>query len=516
MARVINYDQLDSRTKRKLQKAGYTPDKGGKTATRRKSSKSSREVKETVQGSQRKQQVEEMPVQKTPVQQDTTTQVKRDFEAGRIDAEVAARRLQALKQQDRQRTIAEQERIKEQEAERKSFRAQEKRAKRIEKTEQTLYSADQFLEEKTRKVIKGEGYGPGLGRAVVLAPYRYTAGFAGDLVVAGMKGAATTEGLIKSRKDTVKELGRAGMATPRESFRSVDPRKPEGLVNLAATALIVRSGGKSRAKARREGIVTEQATINTKYGRTTTRTRETSKATIKEGVATKDGVTTRVEQITPKQPGKPFKAKVKEGFGKARAKAESARDTAKSWSKSMKDSYKKYRERSKTKNREVMERGKSEVKPYKPPRRPLVPRRPRPPAKSRGRPPEKPKDRLPERIKQPPAPRPKQEIIPKPKQPPAPKPPKPPKRYVPPRRTDPVEKFKPKSKDPVKGGGLPFIGSFPDFPTGGGLLSGFPSFSRSKKSRRTGYTPSQAAITFNIKGKKPKKTTGLEFRPILK
>lgn len=521
MARIVNYDSLSSLAKKRVAEAGYTPDEGGKTASRKSSKKQTIEVRETL-AAEKAPEVQEMPAQSTAVQAATAKQVQQQYMRGEITTAEANRRFMKLKQQDNRTTVEEQERIKQRQKEQTSFIKQEKRVRRIEKTEKKLTQADQFIESKVRKApgFGGEGW-KSLPRVIAMVPYRSTAGFAGDLYVGGMKGSATVEGLIKNPKGTRQELVRAGKATPGETFKSINPTTPEGLVNLVAVGLIARSGGKARAKARSEGIITEQSSFDTKYGKTTTRTRETPKATIKEGRAESKGVITEVRQITPKPPKEPFKARFKQGVGKVRAKAENVKTTAKSWSKSMRDNYKEYRKRQTTR-KDMVKRERADIEPFKPPKRPIVPR-PKRSIVPRQRDIERPKY---------PVDKPKQPIVPKQPQPIVPKkneigpvkpnpiePYKPPIERIRPRETRPKDPFKDKEKGGGGGGGgiLPPFGSFGvSFPSGGGILSGFGrGGKKSKKGRGTGYAPSQAAISFNIKGKRPGKT-GLEFRPILK
>jgi hypothetical protein len=527
MARIVNYSSLSKLAKRRVAEAGYTPDPGGKTASRKSSSGSSiQKVKEEQLQTYTAQM--EAPVQ-TPTMPEKryvsgtagspAGDIKQQFKQGDIDLAEANRRIQALKKADTDRTKQEE-----------SFRAQEKRIDKITKTEEKLYKADQWVEGKVKKVISGKGYVSGVGTAAAMLPYRMTAGFGGDVYVAGMKTAAASEGLVKNTSGTLKSAGSAAVQTPRVVASGFDPRKPEGLVNIATVAALTRAGkGYKPRFGKGKGVVTDEFSIKTGKGQEARMTRtETKKAIIEEGYKkSSSGQTETFKRVTPKpqEPVVPFRKRASEGFRKAGERVRtSGRDAAnmfKDTARNIKDRFKaKPKDRVKASkdlqkvNRDIgrlrpekakwLVPRKNLIVPRRPSKNPIVPRRPSYPITRPNRPPQfditfNPSGGLvPKKPKVPDVIKPKDIIKPKPDE----------RIY---RRVDkPVDKPKPSG-----GGGLPPFGSFGlDLGGGGGLNPTWRSRKGGKRSRAKSYLPSQAALTFNIRGKRAGTGTGLEFRPI--
>ena len=85
-------------------------------------------------------------------------------------------------------------------------------------------------------------YWSAIGRKTLSLPAQVVAGLPERVALTAGKLAAAAEGLTikRARGNVLGEFGRAAKETPIEVARSFDPRKPEGLINIIATAAMIK------------------------------------------------------------------------------------------------------------------------------------------------------------------------------------------------------------------------------------------------------------------------------------
>ena len=121
-------------------------------------------------------------------------------------------------------------------------------------------TAEQFAISQLPALKKAKSYGQRLLVAALKLPNNLTIGFGEQAILVGGKITAAIEGLTRkdSRALVGKELVRAGKETPAAVGRSLDPRTPEGLIGLAAVALLTAKAGSARAS-----VIAKKGSIKT-------------------------------------------------------------------------------------------------------------------------------------------------------------------------------------------------------------------------------------------------------------
>lgn len=439
------------------------------------------------------------PVSPAPVS--PAKRVKYGFKSGDISTEQTLTELRSLKQSDTDMMLRQQKTGFEKRVDKINI-AEEKAAKRWEDTSDWFQFGP----------LKGKGYFKEVGRAALAAPIRWTSGAAESSYIAGMKYSAALEAKFKGQGDKVQlESKRAAKETAPTVLKSMNPTTPEGLVNLVGVAIGVKTGGRPVSLTKPKPKVSPKIIDMKVKGGKATPKYEGIGTKIKNWWSTrKDGPKEYTEaKFKPMKEGEQVQTKWTKGKIKEKIKE------AEVWKQKEKVGKEPFRRSTELQRsrKTALERTKP-----KPLSRPIIPRTPI-----------RPKTGGVIKGSKPPAPIKSNSLtIPKdtPTKPPniyRPKPPKIIDRPKPPKIID-----KPKSptrpKDPYKSsfgnrikGGLPPLFGKLDLPDIGGGGGG-PLWGRKTKGRsgKKTYLPSISAITFNIKGTRPKgKLTGLEMRPIV-
>lgn len=263
--RIVNYKDVTlSYAKAEIEKAGYTPDKGGKTASKKTKQTWSYDGKEYSTEAEATQAAQQAIVDKNFAA--ASPEAKR----GMIDEYSGIKGLGDAQQQiidnintmQMQRTSAASSTIGllsyqkpqvYQTDQAQALNAWQRQPTPFETRVSNIQDWEQGAAERQQKSVDFFKVVPGLGgdnfaqratRYALAAPVTFTVGFGEQVMIGGAKVSATIEGLNRNPSSTKGELISTAKQTPGAVGRSLNPTTPEGLVNdLLIVGMVTRGGG---------------------------------------------------------------------------------------------------------------------------------------------------------------------------------------------------------------------------------------------------------------------------------